>query len=132
MKRSISLALLVAMLTLCVCGTAFAATRFDTKLTISYSRASGGRFSGKVDSQKHACIAARKVTVYRKKHGRDPAISSDTSSASGRWRVNPAGRVAAGNYYAKTPPLSSGPAGAPAPQPSRSPRTRPSRRKGMR
>ena len=54
MKRSVSLALLVAMLTLCVSGAALAATRFDTKLTISYSRASGGRFSGKVDSQKHA------------------------------------------------------------------------------
>ena len=108
MKRSISLALLVAMLMLCVSGAALAATRFDTKLTISYSRASGGRFSGKVDSQKHACIAGRKVTVYRKKHGRDPAVGSDTSSGTGKWNVNPAGRVAAGNYYAKTSPLQLG------------------------
>ena len=45
MKRSISLALLVAMLTLCVSGAAFAATRFDTKLTISYSRALRARAS---------------------------------------------------------------------------------------
>jgi hypothetical protein len=108
MKRLISLTCLVAMLTACVGGAATAATRYDTKLTISYSRASGGHFSGKVKSQKHACIAARKVTVYRKKHGHDPAIGSDTSSASGRWKVNPAGRVATGNYYAKTPPLQLG------------------------
>ena len=108
MKRSVSLALLVAMLTLSVSGAALAATRFDTKLTISYSRASGGRFSGKVNSQKHACIAGRKVTVYRKKHGRDPAVGSDTSRRTGKWNVNPTGRVAAGNYYAKTSPLQLG------------------------
>ncbi len=108
MKRSISAALFVAMLTLWVSGAALAATRYDTKLTISYSRASGGHFSGKVKSQKHACIASRKVTVYRKKHGHDPAIGSDMSSRRGRWKVNPAGRVATGNYYAKTPPLQLG------------------------
>ena len=66
MKRLISLACLVATLTACVAGVAFAATRYETKLTISYSRASKGHFSGKVKSQKHACIASRKVTVYRK------------------------------------------------------------------
>jgi hypothetical protein len=103
MKRLIALACLVAMVTASVGGGAVAATRYDTKLTISYSHASGGRFSGKVKSQKHACIAGRKVTVYRKRHGRDPAVGSDTSSTSGSWKVNPAGRVAAGNYYAKTP-----------------------------
>lgn len=108
MKRLISVACLVAMLTACVGGVGFAAIRYDTKLTISYSRASGGHFSGKAKSQKHACIASRKVTVYRKKPGRDPAIGSDTTSASGRWKVNPAGQVAAGNYYAKTPPLQLG------------------------
>lgn len=108
MKRLISLACLVAMLTPCVGGAAFGSTRFNTKLTISFSRASGGHFSGKVKSQKHACIADRKVTVYRKKHGRDPAIGSDTSSRRGRWRVNPAGQIRAGNYYAKTPPLQLG------------------------
>ena len=105
MRRLISLALLVAMLTPFVGGVAFGGTRFDTRLTISYSRASGGHFSGKVKSGKSACIAGRKVTVYRKKHGHDPAIGSDTSNGSGKWTVNPAGQVAAGNYYAKTPPF---------------------------
>jgi hypothetical protein len=105
MKRLISLACLVAVLTPCVGGVAFGNTRFNTKLTISFSRASGGHFSGKVKSQKNGCIARRRVTVYRKKHGRDPAIGSDSSSRKGKWRVDPAGRVAAGNYYAKSPPL---------------------------
>jgi hypothetical protein len=105
MKRLISLVCLVAILTAFVGALAIAATRYDAKLTISYSRASGGHFSGEVKSQKHACIAGRKVTVYRKKHGRDPAIGSDTSSRKGRWKVNPARRVAVGNYYAKSPPF---------------------------
>jgi hypothetical protein len=104
MKRLISLVCLVAMLTAFVGGAALAATRYNTKLTISYSRASGGHFSGKVKAQKHACITGRKVTVYRRKRGHDPAVGSGKSSASGRWKINPAGRVAAGNYYAKTPP----------------------------
>jgi hypothetical protein len=93
------------MLTPLAGGVAFGGTRFDTKLTISYSRASGGHFSGKIKSPKSACLAGRKVTVYRKKHGRDPAIGSDTSSRKGRWKVNRARRVATGNYYAKTPPF---------------------------
>jgi hypothetical protein len=29
-------------------------------------------------------------------------------TGSGKWNVNPAGRVAAGNYCAKTPPLQQG------------------------
>ena len=99
-SRSIALACLAIMIT-CLAGVALAVTSFDTSLTISFSRASGGQFSGRVKSPKHACIVDRKVTVYRKRSGRDPAVGSDRSNAKGRWRVNPA-RVAAGNYYAKT------------------------------
>ncbi len=103
MKRPISLALLVAMLTLCVSGVALGSAKYSTKLTLSYSPASGGHFSGKVKSPRSACVAGRAVTVYRSKAGKDPAIGSATSAGSGKWRVNPAGSVAAGDYYARTP-----------------------------
>jgi hypothetical protein len=80
---------------------ALGSAKHGTKLTISYSRASGN-FSGKVTSPSSACIAGRAVTVYRSKAGKDPAIGSATSTGSGKWRVNPAANAVAGDYYATT------------------------------
>jgi hypothetical protein len=91
-----------ALIASSVGGAAYAATRYDTTLSIKYSRQAGA-FSGAVGSKQHACVSHRKVTVYRKQGGSDPAVGSDRSSANGTWRVNPAGKVAAGDYYAKTP-----------------------------
>lgn len=105
MKRLLSLTCLVALLALCMGGAAVGASTFDTRLTISFSRASGGQFSGEVKSPKHACFAGREVTVYRKRQGRDRAIGSDASNRSGTWKLNPAGQVRAGDYYAKAPSL---------------------------
>ena len=102
MKRPISLALLVAMLALSVSGVALGSAKYRTDLTIGYSPASGGSFSGKVKSPRKACVAGRAVSVYRSKAGKDPAIGSATSTGGGKWFVNPAANVAAGDYYATT------------------------------
>ncbi len=103
MKRSLLATTMVAPLVLALTGPAFAAGPFATNLSIRYSRHTGGHFSGQVTSAKSACVRARKVTVRRKRSGHDPAIGSDSTSASGKWHVNPPGNVATGDYYARTP-----------------------------
>jgi hypothetical protein len=102
MKRIISLASCVALAMPFFGTAALGASAFNTKLTIQFSRAAG-RFSGRVSSPNHACVVNRKVTVYRTKSGPDPAVGADMTSAAGRWRVKPGGRLVAGDYYAKTP-----------------------------
>jgi hypothetical protein len=78
---------------------AYAGAGYPTKLTIGYSRSSGG-FDGRLNS--HAgCVDGRKVVVYRKQGGSDPAVGSDKAKPNGRWGVTP-GKVKAGDYYAKT------------------------------
>ena len=104
MKPKLSLGLAVLSLVLCASPAALAGPRYDTTLSIAYSPSSGGRFAGHLVS--HAgCVAGREVSVYRKEPGKDAAIGHDTAAASGRWRVA-ANRIAAGDYYAKTPRVS--------------------------
>ncbi len=103
MKRSLSAAAMVAVLVVAMTASAFAAGTFATNLSIKYSRHAGGHFSGGVSSPKGACVAGRKVTVYRKRSGSDPATGSGSTSGSGTWHVNPSGPVAKGDYYARTP-----------------------------
>lgn len=101
MKRFLSIAAVTAVFVSIASGVAFGAPRYDTKLSIGYSRQSGS-FSGGVKSKHAKCVPGRRVTVYRQQGGHDPSVGSDSSSANGRWRVNPPGHVATGNYYAKT------------------------------
>lgn len=100
MKPRISLGLLVALLVLCVSPVALAGPTYQTKLSINYSRSSGGYFAGKLRSH-GGCVAGRDVVVYLKSSGTDPTVGRDTTAASGKWRVAP-GQIAAGDYYAKT------------------------------
>ncbi|MGE5236540.1 MAG: hypothetical protein ACM3O7_09340 [Acidobacteriota bacterium] len=101
MKRICSLAAATALIAASSGGAALAAKTYDTTISISYSRGSGA-FAGDVGSKHHACVTGRKVTVYRQQSGKDSAVGSDRSSANGSWKVNPPGKVAAGDYYAKT------------------------------
>ena len=90
-------------------GAAAQGASFKTSLTVNFNKGSGS-FSGTVKSSKPACMRQRKVSVYRKRSGADQKVGSDSSSASGSWRVKVAGRPRRGDYYAKTKPatLSSG------------------------
>ena len=105
MRRLISLALVAGLLVPLAPfagGVASAAPKFGTKLSIVYSRSSGGRFSGMVKSREQACLAGRKVTVYLKRGGKDKAVGNSTSSKRGDWSVAPRGAVAPGYYYVGT------------------------------
>ena len=108
MKRSALAIALVGLLVVALAAPALAAGTFATNLSIKYSRHGAGHFSGQVTSPKGVCIAGRKVTVYRKRSGHDPAIGAGSTSASGTWHVNPPGKVATGDYYARTPAVKVG------------------------
>ncbi len=101
MKPKIAVGLLVAVLALWAGSLALGGSRYETKVSISYSRSSGGYFAGKVRSH-GGCVAGRVVAVYRKRPGSDPAVGKDTTRSNGRWRVAPS-QIATGEYYAKTP-----------------------------
>jgi hypothetical protein len=109
MRRLVPLAAAAALMAPAGAALAQAAT-YDSKVTIGYVRG-GPYFAGRVSSSQSACIKHRKVTVYRKTAGADPAIGSDTTSAAGVWRLNLGGRPRAAYYYAKAKSLTVGPAG---------------------
>jgi hypothetical protein len=56
-------------------------------------------FSGQVKSTP-PCRGDRKVTVLRKKKGKDPKIGSDTTESSGQWSTGNSGETK-GKFYAK-------------------------------
>lgn len=100
MKLKIFLGTLGTMLALGAGNVALGGPSYPTKLSINYSRSSGGYFSGNLQS--HAgCVGGRKVSVYQKASGSDPAVGNGTVAANGSWRVSP-GKTSAGDYYAKT------------------------------
>jgi hypothetical protein len=105
MKRSFAVPTVAAILASTVVAPTFAATTYATKVGISHSTKSGGGFVGKVTSPAAFCVPNRKVTVYRKKAGKDPAIGSGWSQASGKWWLTTQS-LAPGDYYAKTPAIS--------------------------
>lgn len=92
----------------------------STKLTIDYQYGNLARgplefesFFGDVTSKKDSCTVDRKVTVFRKKSGKDQKIGSDKSTpdpelGGGDWFVDladsePGPITKNGNYYASTP-----------------------------
>ncbi len=102
MKRLVAI-LLATSLALASAGVALGATGTPTSLTIRHSTAGGQSFAGKVRSTLPACVTGRRVTVYRKRKGADPALGSATSAVDGTWSVRPAGKLRTGDYYARTP-----------------------------
>ncbi|MFN8112278.1 MAG: hypothetical protein U0R51_03670 [Solirubrobacterales bacterium] len=100
MNRKATAGLAAAALALTGGGAvAYAGAGYPTKLTIGYSKSSGG-FAGNLNS--HAgCVDGRKVVVYRKQGGSDQAVGGDKVKPNGKWAVTP-GKVKAGDYYAET------------------------------
>jgi hypothetical protein len=111
-NRSLPGAAMLALLVVALTVPALAVGAFATNLSITYSRHGGGRFSGRVTSPKAACVAGRRITVYRRRSGRDSAVGSGSTSGGGRWRVYPPGKVATGDYYARTPAVKVGAGGS--------------------
>ena len=100
MKRKATAGLAAGLLALSGGGAiAHAGAGYPTKLTMGYSKGSGG-FTGNLDSHS-GCVDGRKVVVYRKRGGNDPAIGGDRAKPNGRWGVTP-GNLKSGDYYAKT------------------------------
>jgi hypothetical protein len=101
--RSVTLALTVVTATLGISAAAAAGTpRFDSKVSIHYSEATGTpTFYGKVRSERDRCKRHRHVTVFRKKEGPDIEMGSDRTGSRGRWKVKRASVPAHRTYYAK-------------------------------
>jgi hypothetical protein len=71
----------------------------NRSLTLDFARANGG-FSGNLFGAGYpACTADQKVTVFRKKRGRDPRVGFDLTEDSGDYAVESAKKP--GKYYAK-------------------------------
>lgn len=105
-KRNFVPGLLAAVAVLGASGVAAAGINYPTKLSMHYSRSSGGQFAGAVNSS-NACTSNRRVVVYRKSPGRDGSIGSAKSSSGGHWHLR-TGKPRSGNYYAQTNPKSAG------------------------
>ncbi len=71
-------------------------------ISIGYSRAAGGQFTGKVRSRA-VCVDRRKVVIYRKQAGRDASVGRVKTSPRGRWKLR-TGKPRAGNYYSRALP----------------------------
>jgi hypothetical protein len=72
---------------------------YPTDVTI---REQNGDFHGKVKSPEggQQCLEDRKVTVFKKRDGRDKRINSDTTDKGGNWNTGNT-HVGKGKYYAK-------------------------------
>ena len=72
---------------------------YPTDVTI---REQNGDFHGKVKSPEGGpqCIEDRKVTVFKKRDGRDKRINSDTTDPGGNWNTGNT-HVGKGKYYAR-------------------------------
>jgi hypothetical protein len=76
---------------------------FNT-LSIRFVTAGGPVFKGNIHSQKPACMAKRRVTVFFKTPGGPEKIGADTTGADGKWEVDLVGpKVPVGKYYAQMP-----------------------------
>ncbi len=69
---------------------------YETELTI---KGPNGDFSGKIKSDEQECETGRKVTVFKKKPGKDKKVGDDTSD-SGKWSTGNSGEKK-GKFYAK-------------------------------
>ncbi|MGZ8665511.1 MAG: hypothetical protein ACXWZM_00205 [Solirubrobacterales bacterium] len=111
MRRIAPLALAAALIAPAAGATLAEAAGFNSTVTIRYLPG-GPRFSGRVGSAQALCVQNRRVTVYRRARGADPAIGSDTSSAAGNWNLALHGRPRAGYYYARAKSRTVGAAGS--------------------
>ena len=105
MKKIPVAVLLIAALCLTVgAGSAFAAKKFNTKVTINYQAGTySDSFFGDVKSKKDACEKNRNVKVFRKTSGDDDLVGNDESDDDGEYSVNLGDYAENGKYYAKVP-----------------------------
>jgi|GEM_PF-3815174 len=103
-KRNVIAGLLAVFVVLGTSSVAMAGTSYPASLSMNYSRASGGQFTGKISSRS-VCASTRRVVVYRKGGG---SIGSTTTSGAGSWRLV-TGKPSRGDYYATTAPKAAGP-----------------------
>lgn len=102
MKRNGAVGLLVSVLVLASAGPALGGADYPSRISIGYSRASGGQFTGNVQSRA-VCADRRNVVVYRKQAGRDASVGRVKTSARGRWNLR-TGKPRRGDYYARALP----------------------------
>ena len=98
--RIAGIAALGAMLALAALASAHV-VKYPTK-SLSVQYGSGGdpaAFSGKVEADKTACRANRRVVVYSDAPGVDVEVGSARTSSDGSYKLAAPG-VAAGTYYA--------------------------------
>ena len=99
MKRNALMGLTIAILLLATAGVAPAGVKHGSRISMGYSPAAGGQFTGKVRSAA-GCADRRKVVVFRARSGPDAAVGRTTSSSGGGWRLR-TGTPQAGDYYAQ-------------------------------
>lgn len=102
MKRKALTSLLVSVLVLASAGPALAGTNYGSRISLGYSPASGGQFTGNVQSRS-VCASGRRVAVYLIQPGADRTIGQARTSAGGSWRLQ-TGKPKRGNYYAAALP----------------------------
>lgn len=93
----LSVALLAAAIPLSVIGTAQADT-IPSQVSIKWNE-NRTLFKGKVRSEDPECLGDRRVTVFKKRPGKDKKVGSDFTNNRGKWKVDK--RQANGRYYAR-------------------------------
>jgi hypothetical protein len=57
-------------------------------------------FHGKVTSPRKACIAGRKVKMFRERNGKKVLLGRDRSNHKGKWSIPIGKKLTSGSYYA--------------------------------
>jgi hypothetical protein len=104
MRRAVSVLVATAAIVAATAAIAFAATtKYDSNVTISFQPGHqdvSDTFSGRVQSQKAACVKDRKVKVFEQAESGDVLVGTDLTDDSGAWKV-PVDSAEPGTYYAK-------------------------------
>jgi len=102
MNRNGAISLLASLLVLASAGTALGGANYPSRISIGYSPAAGGQFTGKVQSSR-VCADRRSVVIYRNRPGRDATVGRVGTSVGGRWSLR-TGKPRKGDYYAMAVP----------------------------
>jgi hypothetical protein len=87
-------------------GSASAAEKFDSKVTIKRVESESVAFAGRVSSKRERC-ERRTVRLFveppqMRRGGSEPLlVDSDETNEQGRWKIELGGLVPAGDYFAK-------------------------------
>jgi hypothetical protein len=57
-------------------------------------------FHGTLSSPSKACLAGRKVKMYRQSNGKKKLLGRDTSEDNGKWKIPVGKNLKSGSYYA--------------------------------